>query len=62
MASGNKGSLRTRLPVAAAIAFAIAGTTRAVDGSPMPPGFSVFANSTISINGASCLARVISAK
>jgi hypothetical protein len=47
------GILRTRLPVPAKIAFATAGPTSAVAGSPMPPGFSMLLASTMSICGVS---------
>ena len=46
-----KGSLRTRLPVSEATALAMAGTTKAVAGSPMPPGFSVLDTKITSISG-----------
>src|SRR6202007_2522385 len=38
MFSGVNGSIRTRFPVAAKIAFAIAPWITAVPGSPKPPG------------------------
>ena len=52
-ASAVMGRRRTRLPVKAATALAMAGAATAVPGSPMPPGFSVLLTKTMSICGAS---------
>jgi hypothetical protein len=53
--AGSIGSFRSRLPVAAKIAFAIAGMIADVPGSPMPPGASLFLTICTSIAGASLI-------
>ena len=53
--AGSIGSFRSRLPVAAKIAFAIAGMIADVPGSPMPPGASLFLTICTSITGASLM-------
>src|ERR1700758_3873452 len=55
--AGSTGGLRRCLPVAAKIAFIIAGTTADAPGSPRPPGCSVFWMMCTSISGASLIRR-----
>src|ERR1700722_8473113 len=52
-ASERMGRCRTRAPVAAKIAFPIAGATAVVAGSPSPTGVSVLGINSISISGVS---------
>jgi len=49
------GSLRSRLPVAAKIAFATAAAVAAVPGSPIPPGASPLFTICTSIGGVSLI-------
>jgi hypothetical protein len=52
------GSLRKRLPVAAKIALAIAGTMAEVPASPIPPGGSGLCTMWTSMAGASSMRRI----
>src|SRR5262245_58082694 len=49
------GSLRTRVPVAAKMAFVTAGTTAEVPASPIPPGDSPLCTMCTSTAGASLI-------
>jgi hypothetical protein len=53
IAAGRIGRCRTRAPVAAKIAFAMAGATGVVAGSPRPTGASLLGISSTSISGTS---------
>jgi hypothetical protein len=53
--SMRNGSVRSRLPVAAKIAFATAGAIGGVPGSPTPPGAAPLATISTSIRGASSI-------
>jgi hypothetical protein len=52
------GSFRRRLPVAAKIAFVIAGMTAEVPGSPIPPGEFVLWTMCTSTVGASSIRSI----
>ena len=58
-ALASTGSLRSRLPVAAKMAFATAGASADVPGSPMPPGASVLSTMYTSILGASPMRSIL---
>lgn len=56
--AASTGIFRSLLPVAAKIAFAIAGTIAEVPGSPIPPGGSSLSTICTSMDGASSIRSI----
>src|SRR5438105_15353246 len=52
------GNRRTRLPVAANNALAIAGAAQGTPGSPIPPDFSLLSTMCVSISGHSFIRSI----